>query len=580
MTAAAGRTGAALADAAGEAKAGWRGVHTALLCLFAFACAVPWIAPGWVHVEELAAWLYLALSATGLVATVGLAGLPSLAQGAFMTIGALTTGLLAARAGWPVEATVPVAVLASLVGGLVAGLAVVRLDSLFIAVGTWILAWLVFLGAQAFPGISGGAQGYVVDSSLSTTGHYELALALTALAVVAVATLRRSATGIRLRAVRDRPAAAAGLGVRGDRLLLGTFVASAAVGGLAGSLAVQLAGVTDPGAFGPVVSFKLLAAVLLGGASYAVSGIAGVAVLGAIALLARLWSHLQAGSAAEVEPMFAAVLLLVVLALRPEGAPLLERLRARVVPAVRPEPARAGRPAAAPAVLSARGLVKHYGGVRALDGFDLDVGRGETVALVGANGSGKTTALRALAGALPLDAGEIELDGRSVDGHGPAELASAGVIRTLQRTATFGTLTALESAVVGASLHARHSGAFRALASTPKSRAEARELRAAALEALRTVRLDSFADVPAARLDGFQQRRLMLAGALAARPRLLLLDEPSAGAARAEVDGLLEILSSIRAGGVSLLVVEHDQRLVRALADRVVVMADGKVVPG
>jgi ABC-type branched-subunit amino acid transport system ATPase component len=231
-------------------------------------------------------------------------------------------------------------------------------------------------------------------------------------------------------------------------------------------------------------------------------------------------------------------------------------------------------------VLSARGLVKHYGGVRALDGYDLDVGRGETVALVGANGSGKTTALRALAGALPLDAGEIELDGRSVDGHGPAELASAGVIRTLQRTATFGTLTALESAVVGASLHARHSGAFRALASTPKSRAEARELRAAALEALRTVRLDSFADVPAARLDGFQQRRLMLAGALAARPRLLLLDEPSAGAARAEVDGLLEILSSIRAGGVSLLVVEHDQRLVRALADRVVVMADGKVVPG
>jgi branched-chain amino acid transport system ATP-binding protein/branched-chain amino acid transport system permease protein len=580
MTAAAGRTGAALADAAGEAKAGWRGIHTALLCLFAFACAVPWIAPGWVHVDELAAWLYLALSATGLVATVGLAGLPSLAQGAFMTIGALTTGLLAARAGWPVEATVPVAVLASLVGGLVAGLAVVRLDSLFLAVGTWILAWLVFLGAQAFPGISGGAQGYVVDSSLSTTGHYELALALTALAVVAVATLRRSATGIRLRAVRDRSAAAAGLGVRGNRLLLGTFVASAAVGGLAGSLAVQLAGVTDPGAFGPVVSFKLLAAVLLGGASYAVSGIAGVAVLGAIALLARVWAHLQAGSAAEVEPMFAAVLLLVVLALRPEGAPLLERLQARVVPAVRPEPARVARPAAAPAVLSARGLAKHYGGVHALDGFDLDVGRGETVALVGANGSGKTTALRALAGALPLDAGEIELDGRSVAGHGPAELASAGVVRTLQRTAVFGTLTALESAVVGASLHARHSGAFRALASTPKSRAEARELRAAALDALRTVRLDSFADVPAARLDGFQQRRLMLAAALAARPRLLLLDEPSAGAARAEVDGLLEILASIRAGGVSLLVVEHDQRLVRALADRVVVMADGKIVPG
>jgi branched-chain amino acid transport system ATP-binding protein/branched-chain amino acid transport system permease protein len=583
MTAVVGRTRAALAEAAGEAGAGWRRIHTVLLCLFVLGCAVPWIAPGCVHVDELAAWLYLALSATGLVAAVGLAGLPSLAQGAFMTIGALTTGLLAARAGWPVEATVPVAVLASLIGGLVAGLVVVRLDSLFLAVGTWILAWLVFLGALAFPGISGGSQGYVVDSGLSTTGHYELGLALTAIAVVAVATLRRSAAGIRLRAVRDGPAAAASLGVRAERLLLGAFVAAAGVGGLAGSLSVQLAGVTDPGAFGPVVSFKLLAAVLLGGASYAVSGIVGVAVLGAIALLARLWAHLQAGSAAEVEPMFAAILLLVVLALRPEGAPLLERLRTRIGPAVRREPARPSHPSpvtAAPVVLSARSLAKHFGGVRALDGFDLEVGHDETVALVGANGSGKTTALRALAGAVPLDGGEIELDGRSVVGCGPVELASAGVVRTLQRTATFGTLTALESAVVGASLHARHGGVFRAVASTPKSRAEARELNAAALEALRTVRLERFAGVAAAQLDVFQQRRLMLAAALAARPRLLLLDEPSAGAARTEADGLLEILASIRKSGVSLVVVEHDQRLVRAIADRVVVMADGKAVPG
>src|SRR5262245_5230075 len=338
MTTAVGRTRTALADAVGEGRSGWRGIHSLLLCLFLFACAVPWIAPGWVHVDELAAWMYIALSATGLVVTIGLAGLPSLAQGAFMTIGALTTGLLAARAGWPVEATVPAAVVASLLGGVVAGLAVVRLDSLFVAVGPWILAWLVYLGALAFPGISGGSQGYVVDSALSTTWHYELGLMLTSLAVVAVATLRRSPVGIRLRAVRDRPAAATSLGVRGEPLLLGAFAGSAAVAGLAGSLAVQLAGVTDPGAFGPVVSFKLLAAVLLGGASYAVSGIAGVAVLGAIALVARVWAHLQAGSAADVEPLFAAILLLVVLALRPEQAPVLERLRARVLPAGRPVP--------------------------------------------------------------------------------------------------------------------------------------------------------------------------------------------------------------------------------------------------
>src|SRR5262249_1189274 len=158
------------------------------------------------------------------------------------------------------------------------------------------------------------------------------------LAVVAVATLRRSPVGIRLRAVRDRPAAAASLGVPSERLLLGAFAGSAAVAGLAGSLAVQLAGGTDPSAFGPVAPLQLLAAGLLGGASYAVSGIAGIAALGAIALVARLWAHLQTGSAADVEPMLAAILLLVVLALRPEGAPLLERLRARVLPGGSPGP--------------------------------------------------------------------------------------------------------------------------------------------------------------------------------------------------------------------------------------------------
>src|SRR5581483_11459486 len=186
----------------------------------------------------------------------------------------------------------------------------------------------------------------------------------------------------------------------------------------------------------------------------------------------------------------------------------------------------------------------------------------------------------ALAGAVPLDAGAISLDGRPVAGRPPAELAAAGVIRTLQRTATFESLTALECAIVGASLHARHGGPFRSVAATPKSRAEARGLRAAATAALEAVGLESQADVPASRLDGFQQRRLMLAAALAARPRLLLLDEPSAGAARAEVDLLRDVLAAVRAGGVSLVLVEHDLRLVRALADRVVVMEDGRAAAG
>jgi branched-chain amino acid transport system permease protein len=574
----AAQTTRALRDAARDVRSSWHEEQAVLLLLFALACALPWYAPGWVHVDVVAAWLYLALAATGLALTAGFAGLPSLAQGAFMSVGAFATALLTARAGWNAEATIPVAVVVALVLALVSGLVLVRLPPLFLAVSTWLLAWLVLLVATEFPSVAGGSQGYTVSSPLSATGHYELALALTGLAVVALAALRRSAIGTALRAIRDRPAAAQTLGVRSGRLLLGAFLGSAAVGGLAGSLAVQLAGVSDPGAFGPFTSFKLLVAVLLGGASYAGAGVVGVAVLGVIALLGHGWAALQSGAPAQLQPMLASVLLLAILALGGDGlVPLLLRLRpARLRSAPAPAPKQNGR--RVPAALSARGLWKSYGGVDALAGFDLDVAPGEAVALVGANGSGKTTALRAIAGALPLDRGEVALDGRRLERLEPAALAEAGVVRTLQRTATFPTLTALENSLVGAGLHASHAGPVRSLAATPKARAESRELAGRALDALRLVGLDELATTRAGLLDGFQQRLLMIASALATRPRLLLLDEPSAGAGRQELGLLAELLREIQATGISLLVVEHNLPLVRAFADRVVVMADGKAV--
>jgi ABC-type branched-subunit amino acid transport system ATPase component len=149
-------------------------------------------------------------------------------------------------------------------------------------------------------------------------------------------------------------------------------------------------------------------------------------------------------------------------------------------------------------------------------------------------------------------------------------------VRTLQRTATFGSLTVLENALVGAGLRTSHSGPARSLVATPKSRAEARRTQGAAMEALRTVGLDSLADTRAELLDGFQRRLLMIAAALATRPRVLLLDEPSAGAGRSEIDRLAAILADVRATGVSLVLVEHNFQLVHAVADRVVVMTDGK----
>jgi ABC-type branched-subunit amino acid transport system ATPase component/ABC-type branched-subunit amino acid transport system permease subunit len=575
------QTRSAVAEAGQAASSAWRREYTAATPLAVVVLLLPWWAPGWVEIDTLASWIYLALAAAGLWLAVGLAGLPSLGQGAFMSIGAFTTALLTARADWPAEATVPVAIGTALTAGLAVGFAVVRLPRLYVAVSTWILTWLVALLATEFPGISGGAQGYVVTSSLDPTGHYVLATALTGLLVVGLGVLQRSSVGVRLRALRDLPTAAVRLGVERERLLLGAFAASAAVGGLAGSLAVQLAGVSDPNAFGPFTAFKVFVAVLLGGAAYAASGPVGIAIVGGIALLVRAWSAVGGQSTPQLEPLLAAMLLLFVLGLGSDGllpalARLVERHRGRA-PA-RTEPAAPLICRRRPAELSARGLRKSYGGVHALDGFDLRIERGECVAIVGANGSGKTTALRALSGVMPVDDGQVLLNESLPPRPAPSAWVDAGIVCTLQSTSVFRSLTALENTLVGASLHRRFGGPFRALAATPKSRAEARETRARSLEALRFVGLGDVADVRAELLDSHRQRLLMFASALAAEPRVLLLDEPSAGATAGEAARLGEVLAAIKALGVTLVVVEHNLRLVSSVADRVVTMSDGRAV--
>src|SRR4051794_14006104 len=412
----------ALRQGAQAARRSWGRTQTLCAIGVAVIALLPALGLSFAHVQDLAGWFYLALAASGLVIAVGFGGLPSLGQGAFMSVGALTTAVLAGRAGWPAMAALPVAVAVSILLGLLTGMALVRLPRVFVAVSTWLLTWLVAIAADEFPWLSGGSQGYVTSSPLSTTGHYELALALTVIVVGLLAVFRASPAGLRLRAVRDTPAAATVLGVRGDRMLFGAFVVASTVAGVAGALSVQLAGVSDPDAFGPFTSFQLLVAVLIGGAAYSGAGVAGVAILGLLSIVAHAVGSVF-GDVPQLQPLLTASLLLAVLGLGKEGliTEVLARRPRRAAPQSATDP---GPPAAQPAGLQARGLAKAYGGVRALDGFDLDVAPGESVAIVGANGSGKTTALRALGGALTLDSGEILLDGRPL-GPGPAALAEA-----------------------------------------------------------------------------------------------------------------------------------------------------------
>jgi ABC-type branched-subunit amino acid transport system ATPase component len=214
----------------------------------------------------------------------------------------------------------------------------------------------------------------------------------------------------------------------------------------------------------------------------------------------------------------------------------------------------------------------------ALEDLDIDVAPGEIHALIGPNGSGKTTCLRILAGTVPPERGRVVLDGTDVSDLGPDRRAAAGVVRTLPRIAVFGDLAVVDHVAAAATSGRRFGGTLRTVLATPKARAEDRAVRARARGVVRWSGLEAEASRRAGTLSAPDQRLVMLATACAAEPSYLLLDEPSAGMSRPEVERVAGLLRDLRGRGVGILLVEHNVGLVRRVADRVTVLDAGRVV--
>jgi branched-chain amino acid transport system permease protein len=579
--------------AAGRARAGWSPLAWIALAAVVLAAVVPFLSLPGVRIDSLAQTVYLAIVATALGLTVGAAGLPSLGAGAFMAVGAFTSALLVARSGWPVEPAALCGGAAALVAGLLSG-GVVRLRRAFVAVSTWLLAWLVWLFLLAFPSVSGGAQGLILPQrnllglTATPTVHFEVALALLVVTALAIWAVRRGAPGLELAALRQAPRLATALGVPLGRRRLGAFAASAFVAGLAGALSVQLAAVADPAGYDAFLSFKLLVAVLLGGAAATLGPAAGVAALALIGLASDPLARLLQLPLERFDTAVAAVLLVFVLALGGGGVvpwlePWLAGLRKRPPSPGSQSPQgtvryKEDRGAPRTPVLQALELRKAFGGVVALDGLSLELARGEATALVGPNGSGKTTALRLISGAEPPDSGRVLLRGRELADEPTHPRVRLGVARTLQATSAFPELTALQSVAVGRSVRRRFGGSIRTALATPHAREEEAASKAAARRALALVGLEAVAEVPAPELTTSQRRLVAVAAALAAEPDVLLVDELAAGAGSEELERLAEVVDRIRGLGIAVLLVEHNLRLVRRAADRVVVLAAGRPV--
>ena len=228
-------------------------------------------------------------------------------------------------------------------------------------------------------------------------------------------------------------------------------------------------------------------------------------------------------------------------------------------------------------LLETRGLSKSFGGLRAVDAVDFSVAAGTITGIIGPNGAGKTTFFNLISRAVPATGGQILFDGTDVTRLQAHHVARRGMGRTFQATTLFPDATALDNVLVGFRQRTT-AGLFDAMLRTARLAREEREADAAAREALALAELTPFADRPAKSLTQEQQKRLAMAVALVARPKMLLLDEPFAGINANQTRGLMALIESIGATGVTTLLIEHQMQVVMQLCRRIMVLDYGRKI--
>jgi branched-chain amino acid transport system ATP-binding protein len=225
-------------------------------------------------------------------------------------------------------------------------------------------------------------------------------------------------------------------------------------------------------------------------------------------------------------------------------------------------------------ILQVRNVNKRFGGLKALDEVNLDVEAGSVHAIIGPNGAGKSTLLNCFVGRLEPDTGVVEFDGVSLLGMAPHKINQVGVSRVFQTPEIFGDLSLVENIMLPAL--AKRDGSFRINAWRPMRR-EA-EILDQAMHMLEDVGLNASADTVASQLSRGDKRRLELGMCLVQEPKLLLLDEPTAGMARADTNNTIDLLKKIAGRGITMVVIEHDMHVVFSLATRISVLAQGTVI--
>jgi branched-chain amino acid transport system permease protein len=536
---------------------------------------------------------------------LGYGGLPTFGHTGFFALGTYVMAVLAAKLGVPLILGMLAAIVVNLSLAAVIGIATLRLREYYFAVATLGFAVIVIQVVGGLPELTGGWSGLIGVPAASLFGvtlrsdlqFYVVGAVGVLLSLAACRNLIASHVGRAIRAIAADQLAAETLGIPSARHKIQLFMVSSVLASLAGSFYGLYLRVPTPANFDVPVMVDLILMMFLGGRETLWGGLIGATI---VRLLPEALGPFQ-----DYRVMLQGAIFLLILIFMPRGiAGVLKGLWARrahqsdapsalndmnAAATDRPPATDVARWLSAEAqpiarsgdvLLAAEGLNKSFGGLRAVTDLDLRVSTHQIKAIIGPNGAGKTTLFNIITGVMPADSGRTVFGDTDVSSMRPYDVARLGMVRTFQTPHLFATMTVLENVMVGH--HIRVPGTLaEAIVPTPATRRKQEQVRSSSLTLLDLAGLSRRAEMPASSLPFGERRLLEIVRALALRPSLLLLDEPAAGLNESEKDQLAELFLQLRAGGLTLLLVEHDMRLVMRLADEVLVMDQGaKIAEG
>jgi branched-chain amino acid transport system permease protein len=524
---------------------------------------------GYVHNILMEATTF-AIAVFGLSVVLGLCGQINLAQAAFFGLGAYAVGLGTSDYHLSYWFCLAGACVIALLAGAFLGMSTLRLGGHYLAMVTISFQQIVTLVMINSIWLTHGPDGVSrigrPELFQSSQSYLAFCVAMLALVGYAVWHLADTRLGRAMRAVRDNELAAGVVGIDVFRTKVLAFALCAVLGGLAGGMFAGGFAYVSPDQFSFAESVVFMTMSLLGGVASPIGSAIGTGLL----ILIPEWLRFLK----SVPGLYLAIYgLSVILIIRymPDGIwgfvnLATERWRKVRAPATGTALQLAPASAGDDIVLSVRGLSKHFGGLKAVDNVDFDVKRGGVHALIGPNGSGKTTTLNVLSGLYKATSGRVVLDGTDITDMPPHQRAATGLGRTFQNIRLFRSMTALENVVTGAERPGN------TLAGQKNSDA----LNARAMSALTFVGLGARANELISSFSYGHQRLIEIARALAANPTLLLLDEPAAGLNSSEKLELHALLKRIAAQGLTILIIDHDMTLVSEAAQHITVLNFGR----